>query len=521
MEEANGRNSCQLSEQQETPSEEVATVSIPPIMRIPREVRGIIFNRLPQNEIIKLRYVCRDWKSEVDDFCEFSVILDERQPYLERISQLRIKKCRVFHFMDPLPINNHNAIENDEEIVNNMPNFLKCPSLLRSLKIQTDKISPTNFHILIKDTCQNLREFCAVLPLHILTYNLYPSELYLRFDNLTKLRISVSTMPNEPVMGPPRFQDQLFYKILEFPMKKLKMLAVEIRCLGFQQVSKFSSLILSFIAAQHQTIEHIDFDMIQGHGMPLNEIRPLYDSDLKKIDFKSLKKVCKLESIRVVNSTAIGIDIWSEILAQQKALRFMETDILPAPNALYKQIILNNQDTLVHIDIGDLTIDVDGEDEDMKHFDVSVFQNCVHLRKLTLDRNCLRRRPPGQAQSAELINLHSLPEYIEELAINYFLVLSDELLILFSQAGQNLKSLTLTQCGDSGEFGVDGTVLEKIISLRDISFIEISPLNFSLPEERVKLNAILTTFGYNQDHSYFQLSKVSHNFQISFDDFLP
>lgn len=457
----------------------------------------------------------------MDDFCDFSVVLDERQPFLERLSQLRISKCKVLHFSESHPFFTQT--------------FFRFPSLLRSLKILSDKLSPENFHLLLKDTSPHLREFCAVLPLPILSYVGYPRHFNLRFDNLVKLRLAISTMPNEPVMGPPRFQDKLFHKLItgndgedNLPpviMKKLKYFAIEIRCLGFQQVSRFSSLILSFIARHQKTLKHVDFDMIQGHGMPLNEIRPLLDSDLERIDMLALRKVTTLETLRVVNSTAIGVDIWSQLLAQQKTLRFFETDILPAPIQLYKQMILNCQDKLVHIDIGDITLDFDNDDNDMRQFDASVFQNCHHLKKLTLDKNCLRRRPAGEPPFAEIINLHNLPEYLEELAINYFRLLSDELLILFgsTESGirRNLKSLTLTQCGDSGEFGVDGSILEKIITLDGISFIEISPLNFTQPEERLKLNAILTTFGYNENHSYFQLSKVSHNFQIQFDDFSP
>lgn len=471
----------------------------------------MIFNKLPQLEMLKLRYVCQDWRCEVDEFGEFSVNLDDRQPHLERISQLRIKSCKVIHFKD----------------INSVFSF-KYPGLLKRLKIITEKISPENFSLLMKDTCPHLKQFCAILPLNILSSDSYSPNLSFKFDNLVKLRLSISTMPEGPIMGPPKFQDRLFHKIIQIgsstpTMKKLKMLAIEIRCLGFQQVSRFSSAILTFIAQHHQALQHVDFDMIQGHGMPLTELRPLSESDLEQIDFKALKNVKNLQSIRVVNSTAIGVDIWSQVLANQRSLHFLETDILPAPNQLYRQIILNNETTLVHIDIGDLTIDPDSEDEDMRRFDAAVFQNCCHLRKLTLDRNCLVRRPsPDNLVSAELINLHCLPAYLKELAINYFFLLSDELLILFSgDLGKSLQSLALTQCGDSEGFGVDGTVLEKIISMANIGFIEISPLNFSDPEERLKLNVILTTYGYNEGHSYFSLSKVSHNFQVSFDDFMP
>lgn len=98
-----------------------------------------------------------------------------------------------------------------------------------------------------------------------------------------------------------------------------------------------------------------------------------------------------------------------------------------------------------------------------------------------------------------------------ELNLNYFLILSEDLFTYFtSSVSFNLTSLSLSQCGDSEEFGVQGSVLQKIISLPVIHFIEISPLNFRVSwEEQQKLNLILTAFGYPEKHSYFQLERVT------------
>lgn len=445
----------------------------------------------------------------MDDLCEFTVTLDDRNPYLKRLSELRIKKCKVLHLMEPLP--------NDE--------FFKCPSRLGSLKILTEKVTPENLQILLKSTCPHLKTFCAVLPARTLTFSGYPSNFPSSFDCLRKLRLSLATIHDDAVIlgPPPEFQDQLFKKIVECSMKHVKALAIEIRCLGGLQCSRLSGQVLGFIANHYDSLETIDFDLIQGHGVPSNftEVRPLNQGDLEKIDVNKLKKCRDLRTVRIVNSTAVGVDLWLGLLANQRKLAFLETDILPAPNQVYKQIMLNNELTLVHVDIGDLTIDLDSENEHDRRFDCSVFQNCKQLRKLTLDRNTLKRRPLDMEFSAELINLHYLPEYLEELNINYFLILTDELLILFSSGKENFESLAMTQCGEFGDFGVDGTALEKILSLKNINFIEISPLNFTYPEEKLKLNQILTTFGYTENHSYFQLERRAQNFQIDFDDFAP
>jgi hypothetical protein len=86
---------------------------------------------------------------------------------------------------------------------------------------------------------------------------------------------------------------------------------------------------------------------------------------------------------------------------------------------------------------------------------------------------------------------------------------SEELLLLFNAPSRSLTSLSLTQCGDSSIFGVNGSVLQAIITLPTIQYIEISPLNHNVDgTEAQKLDLILTTFGYPERHSYFQLKRV-------------
>lgn len=64
----------------------------------------------------------------------------------------------------------------------------------------------------------------------------------------------------------------------------------------------------------------------------------------------------------------------------------LESDILPAPAALFRQIICNNLASLVDVDIGDLTLDAHEETGALVPFDLEVFRDCTGLRKLTLDR---------------------------------------------------------------------------------------------------------------------------------------
>jgi hypothetical protein len=58
--------------------------------------------------------------------------------------------------------------------------------------------------------------------------------------------------------------------------------------------------------------------MFIGHGLPATDERPLADTDLEKLDLIALKGVNSLQDVRIINSTAIGIDLWKALLANQK-----------------------------------------------------------------------------------------------------------------------------------------------------------------------------------------------------------
>jgi len=477
-------------------------------------VRAIIFNKLSatsltQKHILTLRLVCQQWRHEIDEFCDFSAIIDDRKQTIEtlqRISQLRLKSLSIYHLTDAT-----------------MSSFsLKQPTLLKILKVPLPSVQYSIVDTILHESGESLIELQISFPLiQSETSSEIPNanDTSLCLRNLKKLRISFSSLPSPTSgnffvnpSGDAQCHSATLLKLLAPPSPQLETFRLDLRCLGFSQMSLFTGIVLAFVADRWASLKSLNLELIQGnHGIPSVISQPLSTKDLDRINLSNLRKCINLKSFRLINSSSLGINLFSQLLAQQGNLRFVETDILPAPMSLYTEMVRKSRHTLVEIDIGDITIDLDEQGP----FDLTVFQHCTCLKKLTLDRNCLHRRVfedeqhnfAGDAR-AELINLFNLPPCLEELALNYFLVLSDEFIIYFSNKDDcRLRSLSLTQCGDFGEFGVDGSVLETIITLRDIEMIEISRLNFSLPEERVKLNLILNAFGYDNDHAYFQLIK--------------
>ena len=446
--------------------------------------------------------MCQDWRNEIDDLVEFIVKIDDSKPYWERILQLRIKSCEIIQFLKPPPQGLGTTC-------------LKYPNLIRTLKILTNRISPNNFFYLLSDCSANLRQFALKLSFPLLASQFPATFSLFNFEQLKELEINVSTIPpflsDEAQLHFHEYrrdnQEVLFTQFICNPMRSLKHLKIELQVLGSSQVSKFTALVLRFMYSHWKILETFDFELIQGHhGIPSSEAQDLNESDQETLDLKALDRVSNLKALRLVSSSAIGVNIWIGVMENQNNLEFFEVDILPAHNSVFRTIIAKNFKTLRILEITDLTVwNQDGEPEP---FDVSILESCSSLKKLVLDRNVASTRRAYDC--AELINLFQIPSTLNELALNYFNVLSEDLFLLASaEAGRNLRNLTLTQCGNSGPFGVTGTVLESIISLESITFIEISIMNFSDPDERLKLNSILMSYGYGEDHSYFQLSKLT------------
>lgn len=469
---------------------------------------------LPQNEVVhSLRLVCKQWRNEIDKLYDFRVELDDRKAGWERVLDLRVKHCRIVHFIRPPATGPGTRI-------------FKYTNLIRTL-IMHSAIHPANFFYVLADCAGSILELkINNIGYHLLGFE-FPSKFCnFHFNRLESLDVRLCTLRNQDSteafpfspflnLGEGKGISRIFNDFVAASFPSLKNLRVEVRCFGFDQTSSAISTVLSFLSKQRQ-LKSFNFELILGHGLPTSEFRPLSDSDLQTINLQRLRQIANLEGLRLVSSSPIGVNLLIDFLDQQQALRYLEVDLFPAPCSVFREVVLRNVNTLVSVEITDLCIW--DEEGNCTPFDVSAFAGCHGLKKLILDRNIVRRRI---FDTDELIKLYNLPASLEELALNYFNIRTDEFVqFVNSEAGQHVAALMLTQCGSTGEFGVNGTVLECIVELPNIHFVEISPLNFSDPEERDKLNILLETFGYSADHAYFQYTRITAELPVRIRAFL-
>ena len=427
---------------------------------------------------------------------------------------LRAKYCRIVHFIHPPPTGPGTTI-------------FKHTNLIRTLVIH-NAIHPANFYYILADCAASLSELkINNVGLHLLGFEFPSTFCSFHFHRLESLDIRLCTLRNQENttevfpfspfinIGEGKGIARIFNDFLAASFPSLKNLRAEVRCFGFDQTSSAISTVLSFLTRQCH-LKSFNFELILGHGLPTSEFRPLSESDLENIDLKRLKQLTNLDGLRLVSSSPIGVNLLVDFLDQQQTLRYLEVDLFPAPTSVFRDIVLRNANTLISVEITDLCIW--DEEGNCTPFDASVFGGCCCLKKLILDRNTVRRRV---FDTVELIRLSDLPASLNEIALNYFNVRTDEFVeFVNSEAGQNVAALMLTQCGSTGEFGVNGTVLECIVELPNIHFVEISPLNFSDPEERDKLNILLETFGYSADHAYFQYTRITAELPVRIRAFL-
>lgn len=99
------------------------------------QIRGCIYNKLPQRNVPDLRIVCKQWASEVDELYEYTVNLWDTPSKLNRIYGLRVRNCTIWKFTATL----------------STPTLLKHSNFLKILKI-AGPVSASNLQTLIANS---------------------------------------------------------------------------------------------------------------------------------------------------------------------------------------------------------------------------------------------------------------------------------------------------------------------------------------------------------------------------------
>jgi hypothetical protein len=103
--------------------------------------------------------------------------------------------------------------------------------------------------------------------------------------------------------------------------------------------------------------------------------------------------------------------------------------------------------------------------------------------------------PSSSSEVLLMINGIDLPNSIEQLEIFRFPMLTSDLVGMVSQTLPNIRKLFLHECGKTGEFGVDESVLQGMAGLITLKFLEVIGFNDRGGEKRSQLEKAFQTIG--------------------------
>lgn len=131
------------------------------------------------------------------------------------------------------------------------------------------------------------------------------------------------------------------------------------------------------------------------------------------------------------------------------------------------------------------------------------------------DDNNILPPPPPLAVSSEvllMINGADLPSSLEQLEIFRFPILTRDLhsMVAFNRL-PNIRKLFLHECGKTGEFGVDASVLIEMGGLSRLKFLEVIGFNDRGGERRSELEQVFQTIGlpYEGQETWLEFSDGS------------
>lgn len=410
----------------------------------------------------------QQWNKDVDNYFNFDISnLDETSPHFPNILQLRIKTLQVTKLLQKSILNT------DGSPIFKHPNLIKNLVIVSSNSDKTKIISPNNLELLLGICAKNLKHLRLDFSASVCTYQLSPDQIY-NFANLTNLEICLERQ-NLFSADLSTTTNNMLHQLENSFIPKLSSFKVNLNFSGHFQTAKhsFHLQVFKLLVKHGRSLETLQLNLDKG---PI--LNPDFDF-LQSNELEILNKMNRLKffqlNLRPTGQMAYGF--WQDLICSQKNLvevkmetRFdVDQPLNDVPTAMTRNLVSNNESTLVSLNIQSLSLLVDGSP-----FDLSVFQNCTRLESLVLRRNT-ESSIINNSQAPHLENFNTLPDSIAMLELHYFKILSNELVQVFSDPVrfQKLEKVVLSYCGEVEEFGVTGRVLDRILTVNRPSFKDI------------------------------------------------
>jgi hypothetical protein len=167
----------------------------------------------------------------------------------------------------------------------------------------------------------------------------------------------------------------------------------------------------------------------------------------------------------------VGVNEWRKILGFQDQLKHLKWSLAkPLESSVSLPAVSLSASNLTTLQLG---LKVVHQDQQTYPLDCSVFEPCLNLKMLVLvnDLPC-----DSRPATKDIFNLHQLPQSIEALAVENFLIETSEVeKVFFSYPA--IKKISLERIGITGDFGMTFPLITKILARTQLTEIIIREFN--------------------------------------------
>lgn len=176
-------------------------------------------------------------------------------------------------------------------------------------------------------------------------------------------------------------------------------------------------------------------------------------SELYNLDESALRNCSNLETFKIRSSGDSNNlkDTWKSLIENQsKLVTFEISSSYLVSKTMWAKVYANNFKTLTTFDFRAV-----GMENESLRYDLSVFTKCFNLKYLELNLM-------GASMGEFFCNFETLPDHIEKLRVNCFMISSVEFL-KFLKSHYSLLNLEIEGVGEEYEFGVNSSVMKEIL----------------------------------------------------------
>lgn len=437
-----------------------------------------IYKALPYTDLLTMRLINHQFKSEVEEHVDFHLKFDQTNTTrLRKLLHLRLKSCHIVHFTSRRLFRNGNITSTTAKVFSHP---------LRIKKLTFDgSLSTTNL-LRIINQCTSVEHLIFThqtlgLDGVIDTIKFDRCILQQRLASVTHLNLQLLRYPQ----GDPFETEENIEAFLRSTFPRLLSFR-----LYFSLWGNFSTL-LPFLERHRGSLKELELQ-VGDRGDSYNtetylKTSPLRIPDNLRRNLLSLKLTKFRFRDDVLNLNAAAKDLIMGILLEQKQLQVLQ---FYSPGELswnmLTSVITTNESYLTEVVVYNIQSNVGGGARVNPapaaqvqvpeiNMDMSVFSKCNHLKTLALSCSSSNGNDPNVIGSVimKMTNLHRISSSIERLHLTGFTLDGEELCMLSQKEDNSFKEVLIA---DAGTMKYSDVLNSFLKNCQNLSYLNVRPV---------------------------------------------